>query len=69
VIRGLDSNGGLAGTLAEYQANFGDWRRLFTELDDYNKVTADDVMRVAQKYLVKDQRTVAYTFVAEGGAQ
>jgi predicted Zn-dependent peptidase len=69
VIRGLDSNSGLASTLATYQANFGDWRRLFTELEDYNKVTADDVQRVAQQYLVQSSRTVTYTYAPKGGAQ
>jgi predicted Zn-dependent peptidase len=62
LIRKLDSNSGLASELATYDANYGDWRKLFTELDDYNKVTADDVMRVAKTYLVKDSRTVAYTY-------
>lgn len=62
VIRKLDSNSGLAAELSTYAANFGDWRKLFTQLDDYNKVTAEDVQRVAQKYLVERARTVAYTF-------
>ena len=43
--------------------NYGDWRRLFSELDDYDKVTADDVQRVANTYLVKEHRTLAYTYV------
>ncbi|MBV8842901.1 MAG: insulinase family protein [Bryobacterales bacterium] len=62
LIRKLDNNSGLARELAFYDANFGDWRRIFTELDDYNKVTAEDVMRVAKTYLVEDSRTVAYTY-------
>lgn len=62
LIRKLDSNSGLANELATYDANYGDWRKLFTELDDYNKVTADDVMRVAKAYFTKDTRTVAYTY-------
>jgi predicted Zn-dependent peptidase len=61
LIRKLDSNSGLAGELCNYYANFGDWRRLFTELEDYDKVTAADVQRVAQKYLIESSRTVAYT--------
>ena len=75
LIRKLDSNAGLADELSSYQANFGDWRKLFTELDDYNKVTVDDVQRVAQKYLKDQTRTVAYTFVPppaapdQGGAK
>jgi predicted Zn-dependent peptidase len=80
LIRKLDSNSGLASELSTYAVNFGDWRKLFTELDEYNKVTAEDVQRVAQKYLVEQTRTVAYTFAppqgpgekgapAEGGAK
>jgi predicted Zn-dependent peptidase len=63
LIRKLDNNAGLAEELASYYTNYGDWRKLFTELDEYNKVTADDVMRVAQTYLIESGRTVAETFV------
>jgi predicted Zn-dependent peptidase len=69
VIRKLDSNSGLASELCSYYVAYGDWRRLFTELDDYNKVTADDVQRVANTYLVKEHRTVAYTYVPEAGSE
>lgn len=71
LIRKLDNNAGLASELASYYSNFGDWRKLFTELDDYEKVTADDVMRVAQTYLTEKSRTVAYTYVPkeEGGSK
>jgi predicted Zn-dependent peptidase len=34
---------------------------MFTGIDEIDKVTADDVQRVARKYLVPDTRTVAYT--------
>ena len=61
LIRKLDSNSGLAGELTAYHVAYGDWRRLFTELDEYNKITADDVMRAAKTYLVPETRTVAYT--------
>ena len=60
LIRRLDSNSGMAEALTSYHANYGDWRKLFTGIDDVNKVTADDVQRVAKKYLVPDTRTVAY---------
>jgi predicted Zn-dependent peptidase len=63
LIRKLGSNAGLASELCSYYVNYGDWRTLFTELDDYNKVTAADVQRVANTYLVKEHRTVAYTYV------
>ncbi len=69
LIRQLDDNAGLAQLLASYYANFGDWKKLFTELDEVDKVTADDVQRVAKKYFTPDNRTVALTFQPEGGHQ
>jgi len=70
LIRKLDSNSGLASELCDYSANFGDWRKLFTQLQEYDKVTADDVQRVAKTYLIENTRTVAYTQApAEGAAK
>jgi predicted Zn-dependent peptidase len=60
VIHSLDNNAGLAQMLATYYASYGDWRKLFTSIDDLNQVTADDVQRVAQKYFVLPSRTLAY---------
>jgi predicted Zn-dependent peptidase len=59
LIRSLDSNGGMAQNLATTKGLFGDWRFLFTQLDDLDKVTADDVMAAAKKYLNPKSRTVA----------
>jgi predicted Zn-dependent peptidase len=72
VIRRLDNNAGLAQMLATYYAGYGDWRKLFTSIDDLNKVTADDVQRVASQYFVVPSRTVVYlaqpgTAAAAGG--
>ncbi len=61
VIRRLASNSGLASILTTYYMNYGDWRKLFTAIDDINKVTAADVARVARHTFVTDSRTVAYT--------
>jgi predicted Zn-dependent peptidase len=61
VIRRLDSNSGLASLLTAYYAAYGDWRKLFTSLNDIDKVTAEDVQRVARKYFTSSSRTVAYT--------
>jgi predicted Zn-dependent peptidase len=69
LIRKLDNNAGLAEEMASYHANYGDWRKLFTQLDEYNKVTAEDVQRVAKMYLTEAGRTVAYTYVPEGGSK
>jgi predicted Zn-dependent peptidase len=61
LIRKLDSNSGMAEELTSNYVNYGDWRKLFTSIDEIAKVTADDVQRVARKYLIADTRTVAYT--------
>jgi predicted Zn-dependent peptidase len=68
LIRKLDSNSGMADALTSYYANYGDWRKLFTSIDDTDKVTADDVMRVAKQYLVRETRTVVYTVPPASGA-
>ena len=69
LIRKLDDNGGLAAELAQYHAQFGNWRQLFYDLDEINKVTAQDVQRVAQKYFVKNARSVAWLVQPEAPAK
>lgn len=58
LVRGLDSNEGLARQLAYYEAVGGQWNYLFDYLDKLRNVTAADVQRVAKKYLTKNNRTV-----------
>jgi len=59
LIRGLGNDQGLAFQLGEYQALYGDWRELFRQIDDLEKVTKADIRRVAQKTFREDNRTVA----------
>ena len=66
LIRRLDSNPGLASLVTAYHAIYGDWRKLFTSLDELDRITADDVQRVAQECFVPEKRTVAY-LIAVGG--
>ena len=57
------SNGTMAGiaeSLANYEVYFGDANLINTELAKYNKVTREDVLAVAKKYLNKDNRVVVY---------
>ena len=58
-LRGLADNEGLANQLAQYQTMFGDWRQLFRELDQADKVTKADIRRVANKVFVGSNRTSA----------
>ena len=61
LLRALDSNSGLAGTLASTWMIYGDWRKLFTDLEELDKVTPKDVQRVAQTYLTPINKTVGTT--------
>lgn len=58
LIRSLDSNSGLASSLASAEALRGDWRKVFTDLERLEQVTIEDIQRVAKTYLTKDNRTV-----------
>jgi predicted Zn-dependent peptidase len=59
LIRSLRSNSGIAGQLAAYQARYGDWRELFRSVERIEKVTKEDIMRVAKATFVPTNRTVA----------
>ena len=59
----VTSNGTMAGiaeSLANNEVYFGDANLINTELSKYNKVTRQDVLNVAKKYLNKDNRVVLY---------
>lgn len=68
--RQMKTINGRANTLGSYEVFFGDYKKLFTAVDDYNKITKEDVRRVAQKYFTDKNRSVA-TLVpeAEGSKQ
>jgi predicted Zn-dependent peptidase len=59
LVRQLRSNEGMATQLLWADAVLGDWRELFRFVERVRKVTAQDVMRVARKYLQKDNCTIA----------
>jgi predicted Zn-dependent peptidase len=65
--RSLRSNGGLASQLAYYQAVTGDWRYLLQARAKTAAVTPADIQRVAAKYFVKSNRTVATLVKPAGG--
>ena len=60
LVQQLGSNSGLAFQLATYHALTGDWRDLFRELEAIDKVTREDIQRVAKTYFTQRNRTVAY---------
>jgi predicted Zn-dependent peptidase len=58
-FQAMNSNGGLAYRLTEYEAVAGTWRYLVDHRARVAKVTPADVVEVARKYLVRENRTVA----------
>ncbi|MBI2683315.1 MAG: insulinase family protein [Acidobacteriales bacterium] len=58
LLRGLADNEGLATQLATAQARYGDWRELFRQVERVDKVTKEDIRRVANKTFVANNRTV-----------
>jgi predicted Zn-dependent peptidase len=66
LVRGLQSNTGVASQLAFYQANTGDWRNLFARLDALSRVSSADVQRVAAETFIPRNRTVAIINTTSG---
>jgi predicted Zn-dependent peptidase len=58
LLRGLDSNMGMARSLVEYEVKTGSWRNLFKELDAYAAVTPEDIQRVARSTFTPENRTI-----------
>jgi predicted Zn-dependent peptidase len=58
LLRGLANNEGLAYELALYQARYEDWRELFHQAENLDKVSKADIRRVANQTFVPTNRTV-----------
>jgi len=56
---------GIAETLANYEVYFGDANLINTEITKFDKVTREDVLNVAKKYLNTNNRVVLY-YVPKG---
>ncbi len=64
LLRNISTNSGLASMLSYYETVTGDWRYINNFMDMLQKVTPEDIMAAAEKYLSRDNRTVA-TLVGE----
>jgi predicted Zn-dependent peptidase len=51
---------GIAENLADNHVYYGDANRVNTLLDNYLKVTREDILRVAKTYLNQDARVILY---------
>jgi len=66
-ITALQSSLGRANTIGQYAVYYNDPNLINTRIDKVMAVTKEDVMRVANKYLVPTNRTVVITVPKAGG--
>jgi len=62
----METINGKANTIGTYELFFGDYKKLFSAPQDFAKVTAEDIQRVAAKYFIKKNRTVGILMADEG---
>lgn len=67
-IRRLGSNEGMASQLAYFETIAGSWKYILQFRETVQKITAEDVQRVAKKYFTVSNRTVA-TLVKKPSSQ
>jgi zinc protease len=60
IVRTLGSNRQLAALLPLYHLEYGSARRLFRVTGAYDRLTGEDLQRVALQYMVPSTRTTAY---------
>ena len=68
-INGLQSSLARANSIGQYDVYYGEPNLINTRIDKVNAVTKEDVQRVANKYLVPDNRTVVITVPKAGGGR
>ncbi|HEY0058105.1 MAG TPA: pitrilysin family protein, partial [Flavisolibacter sp.] len=54
----VETINGKSNNIGTYEVFFGDYRKMFDAPAAYNKVTVDDIKRVANEYIKKSSRTV-----------
>ena len=54
----VETINGKSNTLGTYEVFFGDYKKMFSAPENYNKVTVKDIQDVAKKYFSKSNRTV-----------
>jgi zinc protease len=69
IFLGNDSIENQAYALGYFETIYGNWRVIDKLADNYRKVTQEDLLRVAQKYLVANNRTVGeFIPTSQGGS-
>lgn len=68
LLRGMNSNAGIAFQIATNQGQYGDWRELFRGVEKIEAVSKEDIMRVANETFVARNRTVGMIVTDESAA-
>lgn len=55
------TNQSLSFALGYFEILTGDYNNLFKVVEQYSKITSEDIKRVAQKYFNKNSRTIVYS--------
>jgi predicted Zn-dependent peptidase len=69
LVRRLEDRADLAWEVAADQALYGDWRRVFTDLEDLQGVTLEDIQRVSKEYFGANNRTVGSLVTTQADTQ
>ena len=59
ILSALSTNSGLSSMLGERDVIYGDWKDIFTELEQIDKTTVKDIKAAIKEYLVASNRTIA----------
>lgn len=68
-VDGLKKVSGRARTIASYETLLGDYSRIFSDLKEYQKVTPQDIRRVAQTYLKPELRNTIVVMPRKPGGR
>ncbi len=68
LVKCMENASMLAIAMATSQQRFGDWREVFRRVDRIDKVTKEDIQRVARAVFVESNRTAVWIeSTAQGG--
>ncbi len=59
-IRSFKKNITKANLIGQFELLFGDWRKVFSLIKEYQKITQDDIVEVINKYFLDENRTVVH---------
>lgn len=66
-VQGLQTMASRARALAQNEILFSDYRKLFDDLEKYETVTAEDIRRVSNEYLIPSKQSIVQIVPKHGG--